>query len=330
MDTEYINTIIKNINKFIRSILKLSLLHKIFIILLVLLFICIFNSNYNYQYIENFINEEKFVQKYDNDVYDKQYSQHYDRIFFNKKRNNFEFENIKPYIKDNNAKILDIGSGTGYTGYLFNKNNIDCVGLDKSRDMIHEAKKNYPNSKYEIGDILDTKKFDFNEFSHITCLGKTIYEIKDKKLFFENCKPLLHENGYLIIHLLDRDNFKPYVQEVNKKVLYNPEKYNKNIDQLIVKFDKDNEYISNFKKNDKSKNNSTNKLSKDATPYITYYEKFENFSNNNVRKNEINLYIPEISKILELAKVKGFKLIDKIEMESVGYLNEFLYIFKKQ
>ena len=101
MDTEYINTIIKNINKFIRSILKLSLLHKIFIILLVLLFICIFNSNYNYQYIENFINEEKFVQKYDNDVYDKQYSQHYDRIFLNKKRNNFEFENIKPYIKDN-------------------------------------------------------------------------------------------------------------------------------------------------------------------------------------------------------------------------------------
>lgn len=327
MNLEYINKNIKNINKFIKSLLKLSLLHKIFIIFLILLFACIFNNNYNYQYIENFNNEEKFIQKYDNDIYDNHYAKHYDNIFLNKKRNNFEFENIKPYIKDNNAKILDIGTGTGYTTHLFNKNNIDSVGIDKSSDMINAAKKKYPNSKYEIGDILNTKKFDFNEFSHITCLGKTIYEIKDKKTFFENCKPLLEENGYLILHLLDRDKFKPYVQEIDKNVLYNPEKYNKNIDQLLVKFDKNNEYISNYKKKE---DESTNKLGNDVTPYITYYEKFENFSNNNVRKNEINLYIPEISKILELAKVKGFKLIDKIEMDSVGYLNEFLYIFKKQ
>lgn len=327
MNLDFFNEIMKNINKFFNSVLRLSLLHKVFIIFLVLLFASYFNINYNYEYIESFDNNEKFIQKYDDDIYDKQYAHYYDSIFLNKKRNNFEYENIKPYIKDNNAKILDIGSGTGYTTNLFNKNNIDSVGLDKSSDMINAAKIKYPTSKYEIGDILDIKGFDFNEFSHITCLGKTIYEIKDKKLFFENCKPLLEEDGYLILHLVDRNNFKPYVQEVNKNVLYNPEKYNKNIDQLLVKFDKNNEYISNFKKKE---NESTNKLGNDVKPYITYYEKFENFSNNNVRKNEINLYIPEISKILELAKVKGFKLVDKIEMNSVGYLNEFLYIFKKQ
>ena len=56
-------------------------------------------------------------------------------------------------------------------------------------------------------------------------------------------------------------------------------RYNK-IDIVCSKYNK--KYISN--------NNSTNKLSKDATPYITYYEKFENFLKEraNEQKNDLS------------------------------------------
>ena len=45
--------------------------------------------------------------------------------------------------------------------------------------------------------------------------------------------------------------------------------------------------------------------------------------------NERNLYIPEITKIINLAKSKDFELFKKINLKSIGYTNEYLYIFKK-
>ena len=77
MNLDFFNKIMKNINKFFNSVLRLSLLHKVFIIFLVLLFASYFNINYNYEYIESFDNNEKFIQKYDDDIYDKQYAHYY-------------------------------------------------------------------------------------------------------------------------------------------------------------------------------------------------------------------------------------------------------------
>ena len=76
---------------------------------------------------------------------------------------------------------------------------------------------------------------------------KTIYEIKDKELFFENCTSILSKDGFLIINLVDRENFKPYVQNKDENVLYDPEKYGKKVSELIVKFDKNNEFMSKYK-----------------------------------------------------------------------------------
>ena len=36
---------------------------------------------------------------------------------------------------------------------------------------------------------------------HILCLGRTIYEIKNKEDFFESCHSLFNSNGYLVLNL---------------------------------------------------------------------------------------------------------------------------------
>lgn len=48
-------------------------------------------------------------------------------------------------IKKLNIKIFDIGCGNGRDTIFFNKEGLDCVGLDKSSEVIEKNKKNYNN-----------------------------------------------------------------------------------------------------------------------------------------------------------------------------------------
>ena len=109
--------------------------------------------------------------------------------------------------------------------------------------MISKPKSKYPTCEFMVNDILTSNIFDYNSYTHILCLGKTIYEIKDKETLFENFNSILSKDGFLIINLVDRDKFKPYVQNKDSNTLYDPEKYEK-VNELIVKFDKNNEFIS--------------------------------------------------------------------------------------
>ena len=334
----YFNKTYKNINKTINSFNKLNLINKLFIIFLILLFIsCIFNSFNNipdYYSLENFtfsINDgKKYEKKIDNNVYDLFYSKYYDAIHLNKDRNMYEFKEIKKISKkDNNIKILDVGCGTGYTVKIFQENNYNILGLDKSEAMISKAKSNYSNCEFIVNDILKSNIFDYEIFSHILCLGKTIYEIKDKETFFENCYSILSKNGLLIINLINRDKFKPYVQNKDSNTLYDPEKYRKKVNEIIVKFDKNNEFISKYKLKNLNVSKNNNKTDNSVTPFAMYNEKFSNFKTNQTRENEINLYMPEINKIIDLAIAKNFVLFKKIKLEPINYNNEYLYIFKK-
>ena len=337
-----LNKIINNFNKTINSFNRLNLLHKLFIIFLILIFVVIlYNNHNNNDLIEQYENEKggkkgvKFSKKIDGDIYDDHYSKYYDAIHLNKNRNKFEVgEIMKLEEKRKNTKLLDVGSGTGYTVKLLKDNELDVTGLDKSGSMVSKAKANYPKCKFVEGDILNNEELDYNAFSHISCLGKTIYEIKNKEEFFENCYNLLNESGYLILNLADRDKFKPYVQDDKKNILFNPEKYNKKIEEFIVKFDKNTEFISTFKKlfNDDSTDKFeelNNNLDDDVVPYVKYNEKFENYKTHKIRKNENNLYMPELNNIVNLAKRKGFYVLKNINMDQVNHENEYLYVFKK-
>lgn len=48
--------------------------------------------------------------------------------------------------------ILDLGCGTGDLSYKLHKLGVNVLGIDNSENMVEQAKKKYPNLKFEVQD----------------------------------------------------------------------------------------------------------------------------------------------------------------------------------
>jgi len=107
---------------------------------------------------------------------------------------------------NSNAKILDVGCAIGdYPKYLTEKcdNNFDVIGIDSSKNMINEAKKNAPKAKFEVMDI---RKLEFPKqtFDAIVCFAVLIH------LNDEECVEVLNKfdeiikyNGLIAINVME-------------------------------------------------------------------------------------------------------------------------------
>ncbi len=94
--------------------------------------------------------------------------------------------------------ILDLGCGTGS---FFKELNIQAniTGIDKSREMLKEAKKRFPKIHFIEGDIRITKTEGL--FDIIICTYDTINHLlqeSDWKQLFKNVKSQLAPDGYFL------------------------------------------------------------------------------------------------------------------------------------
>jgi len=300
-------SILKAINKLTNIEIILLLLTIILVIILVI--------NYSNKNIETFESKEKFLIKRDKEIYDDFYVDIYDELVFDEVKNEFEIGKI---INDTHltkhSKILDIGSGTGHHVGALHKLGYNSCGVDYSKSMINKAKSNYPNAKYINDDIMNPMVFNHSSFTHILSLYFTIYYIKDKRQFFENCYDWLYPGGYLILHLVNKNKFDPIMPVGNPFMIVSPQKYSKErITTTVAKF-KNYNYSSKFD------------IQGDNAKLI---EKFTNTTNGKVRKNELNLYMSSQNQILSMAKDSGFILTKKYNMNDCGYDYNYLYVLQK-
>jgi ubiquinone/menaquinone biosynthesis C-methylase UbiE len=310
---------IKNIHK---NVSKLPILHKIFILLLIYVFYLTISKRYK----ESYTGMSDFTHKIDNDCYDDFYCKYYDFIFLDERKNKYEIEFISKLIIHNSSRILDIGSGTGNHVSLLTDKFIDTIGIDQSPSMVNIAKDKFPHCVFKNGNFLESSNnLEDDKYDVITCFGKTIYSIQNKDLFIKKVNNMLNSDGFFIVHLVDRDKFKPIKLYNNEsKILFNPEKYNVNskIDKILIKFD-NAEYKSNYNKYELT--NTYNNV----VPYSYYRDEFYDYSTHNVRRNDINLYMPTMNEIINIAKENGFIYHSKISLDIINYPNEFIYAFKK-
>lgn len=313
------------IKSFVQFYNKMSNFGKLLLFVCLLLGVVIFfnyiNREINIKQGFTTINENKKSSEkfdyYNNDsVFDKFYSDIYDLLLFNSSKNEYEINNIIKHTKlDKDSKILDVGSGTGHHVGQMSNMGYNIVGIDKSKSMVEKSKENYPDANFQIGDVLDPRKFISGSFSHIFVLYFTIYYIQDKRQFFENCMQWLNYDGYLIVHLVDRERFDPILPPGNPLYIVSPQKYAKErITHTKVTFN-DFVYTSNFDL-DTSKN------------IATFDEKFK-FADGRVRKHEQTLYMESTDDIVSKAQHVGFFLKSIINMVSCAYENQFLYVFHK-
>ena len=260
-------------------------------------------------------------------IYDKFYANIYDELVFCKMKDDFEIgEIINTTRPTTESRILDIGSGTGHHVSNFKANGFNAVGVDISPAMVSKAKENYPELEFKQGDVLETMLYPSNSFTHITCLYFTIYYIKNKRLFFENCIHWLRPGGYLALHLVDRDKFDPILPAGNPFGIVSPQNYaKKRITSTVVKF-KGFDYKSEFEMEDTAGDTTTTDAD---VANASLQETFKNNKDGKVRKNKHEFYMATQTAILAIAKSVGFIMTAKIDMLKCQYTNQYIYILQK-
>ena len=265
---------------------------------------------------EGYEQNDGFVFKQGNEIYDDFYSEIYDYLVFNNIKDDFEVGAILNETQPTTESIiLDVGCGTGHHVAKLAEKNLNVIGVDISPSMISQAKANYPNYDFKVGDVSNSSLFQQSYFTHVLCLYFTIYYFKDKQRFFNNCMDWLMPGGFLVVHVVDREKFDPILPPGNPLIITSPQKYaKKRITNTKVTFN-DFVYHSNF---DLSPNNNV----------ATFSEKFK-FNNGKTRKQEHKLYMDSETDIIDMAKNAGFIVHGQIDLIKCAYENQNLIIFMK-
>jgi ubiquinone/menaquinone biosynthesis C-methylase UbiE len=319
----FLHFINKTINRFIKS----SLLSKLLLVLIILLLTAIIvNTVGHVQDIkrikEGFEGKDGKQEKYDlrktpETIYDNLYTDIYDDLTLNILKNDYEIGKITENMNTNkeNVLLLDIGSGTGHHVGSLNKLGYKSEGLDISPEMVKNAQNTYPQSKFTQGDALDTMQYQADSFTDIICMYFTIYYMKNKRKFFENCYMWLKPGGTLFLHLVDKHKFDPLLNVSNPISAINLQNYAKNrLTKSVAEFDGFS-YKANFSLND----NDT----ADFDEHFTFND------NGKIRQNSHKLYMPDQKEILSMAKDSGFKLENGINLGEANYTNQYLYVLRK-
>ena len=303
-------------NSICNSYKKISIVGKVLIwVMLFLIVVTIFKVEK--QTKEGFIQTNDFLFIEGDKVYDNFYANIYDNLVYNDVKNEFEIgELVNKTTPTRESLILDIGCGTGRHVDLLAKKGFNVIGIDKSQDMVNKAKENYPEYNFMRGDVLNALTFQPNSFTHILCLYFTIYYFKNKQHFFQNCYNWLLPDGYLVVHIVDRNNFDPILPPANPLYLISPQRYAKErITTSKVIFEGFN-YSADFKLDDKE-----NKAK--------FIEKFTDKKSKKVRRQEHIMYMEDENYIIQMAQNVGFVVQSKIDLLQIQYEYQYLYIFKK-
>jgi len=99
------------------------------------------------------------------------------------------------------ARVLDAGCGNGRLLKAFQGRSLEYWGLDNSQALLNFAKKDYPNSRFIQGDVLELNKWSELNFDYIFCLA-VLQHIPSQELRGEAYRQLadkLAPGGRLII-----------------------------------------------------------------------------------------------------------------------------------
>jgi ubiquinone/menaquinone biosynthesis C-methylase UbiE len=307
------------LKQIIKTYKKSSNWTKILLFLALLFIVVLFfkNMKSSNKVTEGFEQNDQFLFKSGNEIYDNFYAEVYDYLVYNTYKDDYEVgEIINKTTPTTSSKILDIGCGTGNQVANFGNKGYDILGIDISPSMIEKAKEKYPDYNFQVADATIGDKFVSNSFTHITCLYFTVYYFKNKRQLFQNIYNWLMPGGYFIVHLVDRKMFDPILPPGNPLLMVSPQRYAKErITTTKVKFD-------GFSYNAKFDLDENNNIAK-------FNEKFRMDDGSKSRKNEHILYMPEKEDIINEIQNIGFISYAIVDLINCQYEYQYLYVFTK-
>ena len=182
-------------------------------------------------------------------------------------------------------KLLEAGCGIGELSMELSKHFLEVTGIDLDENMVKKAnlhsKTQYHNlTFYQLNMLNLDQQFKSHRLDRVVCFGNTLVHLledHDILRFFEQCRKVLHENGRLMLQILNYD-----------KILDHRIKQLPIIENEIIRFERCYEFG-----NDQA--------------LIEFHTKLLIKKNNSSYTNAIPLYPIRKNKIEELLSQAGFK-----------------------
>lgn len=138
-----------------------------------------------------------------------------------------------------NAKILDLGAGSGRTFGYFNEKGYEYIGLDFSNEMKKYAYKIHDKFPYIVEDMIYIKKYFSNNSIDAIFAVYSLFHLpsEDLKKLLQDIYDILKVNGIFLFsyqvgngeEMVD----EPYLKENGKNVLYMNYNNNEEIKELL-------------------------------------------------------------------------------------------------
>lgn len=117
--------------------------------------------------------------------------------------------------------VLDVGCGSGRLISIFGEKKIKYLGVDKSPELISYAKSNYPDYRFEIGDLLELSQLPEINFDYVFCAA-VLHHLPGKDLRIAALKQLknkINDDGKIIITAWNMWRQKKFVKLIIKYFL---------------------------------------------------------------------------------------------------------------
>ena len=268
--------------------------------------------------IEGFAQQDAFLLKQNDNIYDVFYAEVYDTLHKTTSRSKWELKTLLSLTEADtqNSVILDIGSGTGYKLNELQNAGYKVFGIEQSEAMKKESEKKYPEILVNNNNVLDPMNYEKHSFTHVLCLYFTIYEIQNKAAFFRNCHLWMKPSGYLLVHLVDPALFNAIIPAGKPSQTSNTSK--RETDTLVKFYDFTYKAKYQFPADSHNSN------------IVILKETFTDNATKNIRENEQTLYMENINTILKIANREGFIFHGKINMKEYnGDENQFIYVLER-
>lgn len=141
-----------------------------------------------------------------------------------------------------NAKILDLGAGSGRTYSYFKERGYEYIGLDFSQKMRDYAYKLHGEFPYIVDDMINLKKYFANNSLDAVFAVYSLFHlpIEDLKQLLSDIYDVLKNNGiFLFTYQIGKGEEmvdEPYLKENGEKVLYMSYQTNDEIKKLLDSF----------------------------------------------------------------------------------------------
>jgi ubiquinone/menaquinone biosynthesis C-methylase UbiE len=220
-------------------------------------------------------------------------------------------------------KVLDAGCGTGIATVAFAKMNVEkAIGLDKSSAMIERAEKvtltaatltekQQQAVEFRNADLLNPSALSAAEVTHAVMFYFVPYELKDLEAVLRNMYVWIAPGGKLAIEVVNKHKFDPMLEAAAPWMAFSLQKYSDTrITKSTITFDKFS-YEGQFDLED---------------PNAEFRETFR-FKDGKVRRQRHRFHMPDISQIVKLGTICGYKYDKFIDLTTIGFEYAYLLCF---